>query len=100
MKPKEHKEIWRKEKDDIKYKYELEKARREVIEKDIKKLEDMVPLDYLIVLSTETKEKLICLCLDRKLMETLDEDVETIPEEDEIEEGIEDDEMSLEEDIE
>ena len=60
----------------------------------------MVPLDYLIVLSTETKEKLICLCLDRKLMETLDEDVETIPEEDEIEEGIEDDEMSLEEDIE
>ena len=35
-----------------------------------------------------------------KLMETLDEDEETMPEEDEIGEGINDDEMSLEEDIE
>ena len=44
----------------------------------------MVPQDYLTVFSTETKEKLIGLCLERKLMETLDEDVETIPEEGEI----------------
>ena len=80
MKPKKYKEISRKEKEDIKYQYELEKARREVIEEDIKKLEDMVPLDYLSILSIETKEKLIGLCLDRKLMDTFDEDGETMPE--------------------
>ena len=56
MKPKKYKEVSRKEKEDIKYQYELEKARREVIEEDIKKLEDMVPLDYLSILSIETKE--------------------------------------------
>ena len=60
----------------------------------------MVPLEYLSVLNDETKEKLIGLCLDRKLMDTLDEDGETMPEEDEIEDGIEDEEMALEEDIE
>ena len=40
------------------------------------------------------------MCFDRKLMDTLDEDGETMPEEDEIEDGIEDEEMALEEDIE
>ena len=101
MKPKKYKEVSRKEKEDIKYQYELEKARREVIEEDIKKLEDMVPLDYLSILSIETKEKLLGLCLDRKLMDTFDEDGETMPEEeDEIEDGIENEELSLEEDIE
>ena len=98
MKPKEYKEISRQEKEDIKYQYEIEKARREIIEEDIKKLEDMVPLDYLSILNSETKEKLIGLCLDRKLMD--DDDGETLPKEDEIEDGIEDEEMSLEEDIE
>ena len=101
MKPKKFKEVSRKEKEDIKYQFELEKARREVIEEDIKKLEDMVPLDYLSILSIETKEKLIGLCLDRKLMDTFDEDGETMPEEeDEIEDKIENEELSLEEDIE
>ena len=100
MKPREYKGISKKEKEDIKYQYGLEKARREVIEEDIDKLERMVPLEYLTVLNDETKEKLIGLCLDRKLMDTLDEDGETMPEEDEIEDGIEDEEMALEEDIE
>ena len=52
----------------------------------------MVPLDYLSVLNSETKEKLIGLCLDRKLLDTLDEDEDTMYQDDEIGE-----EISLEE---
>ena len=85
-----------KRKKSIKYQFILEKARREVIEEDIKKLEDMFHLKYLSILTTETKEKLIGLCLDRKLMDTLDENGETIPEEDKIEDRIENEEICLE----
>jgi len=53
----------------------------------------MVPLDYLSVLNSETKEKLIGLCLDRKLLDSFNEDEETVYEE-EIEE-----EMELEENM-
>ena len=57
----------------------------------------MVPLDYLSILNSETKEKLIGLCLNRKLIESFNEDGETIYEEDEIEEDEEaDDGMELE----
>jgi len=53
----------------------------------------MVPLDYLSVLNSETKEKLIGLCLNRKLLDCFNEDEETVYEE-EIEE-----EMELEENM-
>lgn len=57
----------------------------------------MVPLDYLSILNSETKEKLIGLCLNRKLIESFNEDGETMYEEDEIEEDEEaDDGMELE----
>ena len=42
----------------------------------------MVPLDYLSILNSETKEKLIGLCLNRKLIESFNEDGETMYEED------------------
>ena len=60
----------------------------------------MVPLDYLSILNSETKEKLIGLCLNRKLIESINEDGETMYEEDGEEEGEEVDEdmeMELEE---
>ena len=50
----------------------------------------MVPLDYLSILNSETKEKLIGLCMNRKLLESFDEDRETMYEE-EIEEEFEED---------
>ena len=34
-------------------------AKKEVYEEEIKKLEKMVPLEYLAILNSETKEKLI-----------------------------------------
>ena len=53
----------------------------------------MVPLDYLSILNSETKEKLIGLCLNRKLIKNINEDGETTYEEDEEkEEGEETDE--------
>ena len=52
---------------------------------------------YLTILNSETKEKLIGLCLNRKLIESFNEDGETMYEEDEIEEDEEaDDGMELE----
>ena len=74
-------------------KYEYEKAKKEVYEEEIQKLEKMVPLEYLAILNSETKEKLIGLCLDKKIMESFDEDGETMLEKEEkIEEEVEEDE--------
>ena len=97
MKPNEYKNISTKEKEEIKRQYEYEKTKKEVYEEEIKNLEKMVPLDYLSILNSETKEKLIGLCLNRKLIESFNEDGETMYEEDEIEEDEEaDDRLELE----
>ena len=48
-----------KEKEEIKYQYEYEKAWREIYEEEIEKLEKMEALDYLAVLNVDIKEKLI-----------------------------------------
>ena len=61
MKPKEYKNISIKEKEEIKRQYEYEKTKKEVYEEEIKNLEKMVPLDYLSILNSETKEKLISI---------------------------------------
>ena len=52
----------------------------------------MVPLEYLAILNSEIKEKLIGLCLDKKIMDRFNEDGETMYEEEEIEEEFEEDE--------
>lgn len=53
----------------------------------------MVTLDYLSVLNSELKEKLIGLCLDKKIMDGFNEDGETMyEEEEEIKEEAEEDE--------
>ena len=52
----------------------------------------MVPLDYLSILNSETKERLMGLCLDRKLIDNFNEDGETMYEEEEVEEEAEADE--------
>ena len=93
MKPRKNKQISVKEREDIKKDYEKEKARREVYEEEIVEIEKMVPLEYLSVLNTETKEKLIGFCLDRKLLDSFNEDEETMYQDDELGE-----EISLEED--
>ena len=81
MKPKEYKNVSQKEKDEIKTEYEFARVRKEIYEENIKKIEKMVPLEYLSVLNSETKEKLIGLCLDKKLMGNSKEDEETMYEE-------------------
>ena len=86
LKPKDYKNISKKEKEEIKRKYEYEKAKKEVYEEEIKKLEKMVPLEYLSILNSDIKEKLIGLCLDKKIMEGFNEDGETMFEEEEVEE--------------
>ena len=84
-------------KENIKFEYEHEKARREVYEQEIEELEKMEALDYLSFLNDETKEKLIVLCLSRKLLEDFNEDGETNYEEDKMEDEI-DEEMEISED--
>ena len=74
LKPKDYKNISDEEKGEIKFNYEYEKAKTQMLEEEIQKLEKMNALDYLSVLNEETKEKLIGLCMDRNL---LDSDEET-----------------------
>ena len=52
----------------------------------------MVSLDYLSILNTKIKEKLIGLCLDKKIMDGFNEDKEMVYEEEEMEEEAEEDE--------
>ena len=66
LKPKEYKNVSIKEKEELKNQYEYEKAKKEVYEEEIKKLEKMVPLDYLSILNSEIKEKLISLMHEQK----------------------------------
>ena len=92
MKPREYKNISEKEKKDIKFSYDYEKTKADMLEEEIKNLEDMSALDYLGILNEETKEKLIGLCMDRGLFKSFDD--ETINGETDIdgEEGEEDEE--------
>ena len=57
--------------------------KKEVYEEEFKNLEKMVTLYYLSILNSETKEKLIDLYLNKKLIERFNEDGETLYEEDE-----------------
>ena len=96
MKPKEYKNISKKEKEEIKRQFENEKTKKEVYEEEINNLENMIPLDYISILNNEIKEKLIGLCLNRKLNESFNEDGETMYEEDEVEDEEVDEDMELE----
>ena len=59
----------------------IKKQNKEVYEKKIKKLEKKVHLEYLSILNSKFKEKLIGLWLDKKIMDSLNEDGETMYEE-------------------
>ena len=72
LKPREYKNIPDKEKKEIKFNYDYEKARREYLEEQIQKINDMTPIEYLNLLNDEIKEKLIGLCLDRKILDAFE----------------------------
>ena len=72
LKPREYKNIPDKEKKEIKFNYDYEKARREYLEEQIQKINDMTPIEYLNLLNDEIKEKLISLCLDRKILDAFE----------------------------
>ena len=72
LKSREYKNIPDKEKKEIKFNYDYEKARREYLEEQIQKINDMTPIEYLNLLNDEIKEKLIGLCLDRKILDAFE----------------------------
>ena len=92
MKPKDYKNLSEKEKNDSKFASHYEKAKSDMLEEEIQKLEKMCALDYLCCLNEETKEKLIGLCMDRNLLISEDETLSGETDEDKYEEGEEEDE--------
>ena len=74
LKPKEYKNISSNEKSNLKFNYDHEKARREYMEEEIEKIGKMTPIEYLNLLNNETKEKLIGLFLDRKILDAFEKD--------------------------
>ena len=71
LKPKEYKNIPNKEKYEIKFSYDYQKARREALEEKVKEIEKMTAIQYLETLNDDIKEKLIGLCLDKNITESL-----------------------------
>ena len=74
LKPKEYKDIPNREKYEIKFSYEYKKARREALEGKAKEKEKMTALQYLETLNEKKKKKLIGLCLDKNITESLTND--------------------------
>ena len=72
LKPKEYKNIPLAEKNEIKFQYLHEKAKREVMEEDIENIKKMTASEYLDILNSKTKEKLIGLCFDKNILESID----------------------------
>ena len=95
LKPKEYKEIPNTKKDEIVFTYNYYNARREAMEEKINQIENMSPLEYLNELNETTKEKLIGICLNKKILEYFDEGTNST-EDEEIGEGEEDEEQSEE----
>ena len=74
LKPKEYKNLSKKEKEDANFAYIHEKAKSEVMKEEINKLAGMTAVEYLENLNAETMEKLIGLCLNKEILEFIDED--------------------------
>ena len=66
--PKQYRNITDKEKYDIKFAYEHDKERRELMEERINEIKNMTAIEYLNTLNEETKQKLIGLCLNKKIL--------------------------------
>ena len=87
LKPKEYKNISKKEKDETQFVYMYQKSKRECLEKDIEKLQNMTAVEYLENLNPEIKEQLIGLYLSKKILENMDDDSDNYSEDtEEIEE--------------
>ena len=74
LKPKDYKNIPDKEKNELKFEYEHEKARREVMEEKLDDIKKMSPIEYLNILNDDVKEKLIGLCLNKKILDAYEND--------------------------
>ena len=92
LKPNEYKNIPDKTKKDIKFNLDHETARRELMQENLEEIQKKSIIEYLDVLNEKTKEKLMGLCLDIKILEAFESD-KFIGEEDT--EGIEDDSYAL-----
>ena len=74
LKPKEYINIPNKEKYGIKFSYDYQKEWREALEEKVKEIEKMTAIQYLETLNDDIKEKLIGLCLDKNITESLSND--------------------------
>ena len=56
-----------------------EKARKEMMEEELNKMEEMTALEYLEKLNNEKKEKLMGLCLDKNIFEKMNFEIKDRP---------------------
>ena len=74
LKPKKYKNIPDKTKKDIKFNFEHEKAQRELMEDNLEEIKKKSRIEYLEILNEKTKEKLIWLWLDKKILDSFEND--------------------------
>ena len=75
FKPKEYIDIPDKYKKELKFDYDYTKEKRELTEEKLDETKKMSPIEYLNILNEKTKEKLIGLRLNKKIIETYENDL-------------------------
>ena len=75
LKPKDYRDIPDNEKKELKFQYDYEKAKRELMQEKLEEIKKMTSIEYLNILNDKTKEKLIGLSLNKKILDAYEDDL-------------------------
>ena len=75
LKPKDYRDIPDNEKKELKFQYDYEKAKRELMQEKLEEIKKMTSIEYLNILNDKIKEKLIGLSLNKKFLDAYEDDV-------------------------
>ena len=75
LKPKDYRDIPDNEKKELKFHYDYEKAKRELIHEKLEEIKKMTSIEYLNILNDKIKEKLIGLSLNKKILDAYEDDL-------------------------
>ena len=75
LKPKDYRDIPDNEKKELKFQYDYEKAKRELMQEKLEEIKKMTSIEYLNILNDKIKEKLIGLSLNKKILDAYEDDL-------------------------
>ena len=75
LKPKDYRDIPDNEKKELKFQYDYEKDKRELMQEKLEEIKKMTSIEYLNILNDKIKEKLIGLSLNKKILDAYEDDL-------------------------